>query len=192
MINPMKWVEHQIKNHWTLFSLALMVLTAVWIAGTALFTQPTIERQDQQPRPGFYAPDFELLTPQGDAIRLQDLRGRPVILNLWTSWCPRCKTEMVSLEKLHRQFQADGLVVLAVNMTYQDNVQSAIQFLDDHDLTFPVVMDVDGWVGQRYQVRALPTTFFIDRSGRIHSLELGGPLPEALLQAKAIQLLEDE
>ncbi|HSV85511.1 MAG TPA: TlpA disulfide reductase family protein [Levilinea sp.] len=188
----MKWIECQLQQRWTIVSLALLVFTAFWTAGTALLAQPIIEDEAQEPRPGFYAPDFELLTPQGNPVRLSDLRGRPVILNLWASWCPRCKAEMLMLENVHRQNEAEGLVVLAVNLTYQDSAQSAIQFLNENGLTFPVLMDVDGVVGRRYQVRALPTTFFIDRSGRIHSLELGGPLPEAYLQAKAVLLLEDE
>jgi cytochrome c biogenesis protein CcmG, thiol:disulfide interchange protein DsbE len=113
-----------------------------------------------------------------------------VILNLWASWCPPCKAEMPALENVHRQYERDGLVVLGVNMTYQDSASRAVQFLLEEGLTFPVVMDTDGSVGRRYQMRALPTTFFIARDGMIHSLEVGGPLPEAMLRAKAIELLE--
>jgi cytochrome c biogenesis protein CcmG, thiol:disulfide interchange protein DsbE len=186
----MKRVYGQLRRHWTIFSVVVLVLAAGWTAGTAVFAAPEIQDQAQEPRPGFYAPDFELLSPNGDALRLSDLRGKPVILNLWASWCPPCKAEMPALENVHQDYEASGLVVLGVNMTYQDSAASAIQFLANEGLTFPVVMDVDGSVGRRYQMRALPTTFFIERSGIIHSMEVGGPLPEALLRAKAIELLE--
>jgi cytochrome c biogenesis protein CcmG, thiol:disulfide interchange protein DsbE len=188
-INRMGSIEKLLTRHWTVFSAIMLAFFAVWTAGTAAIARPVIKDEAQEPRPGFFAPDFELLTPEGSSIRLSDLRGRPVILNLWASWCPPCKAEMPALENVHQQYEVDGLVVLGVNMTYQDSAQSAIQFLSDGGLTFPVVMDTDGSVGRRYQMRALPTTFFIDRNGKIHSLEIGGPLPEALLRSKAILLL---
>jgi cytochrome c biogenesis protein CcmG, thiol:disulfide interchange protein DsbE len=183
-------IRKQLHQNWSLFSIVVLTLAAAWTAGTATFARPDIQDEAQEPRPGFLAPDFELMSPDGNPLRLSDLRGRPVILNLWASWCPPCKAEMPALENVHRQYEGDGLVVLGVNMTYQDSVQDAVQFLADEGLTFPIVMDVDGSVGRRYQMRALPTTFFIDRSGVIHSLEVGGPLPEALLRSKAIELLE--
>jgi cytochrome c biogenesis protein CcmG, thiol:disulfide interchange protein DsbE len=189
-INDMGLIERFLKRYWTVFSLVVLALAAGWTAGTAAFAKPELQDEAQEPRPGFFAPDFELLTPDGNPIRLSDLRGQAVILNLWASWCPPCKAEMPALQNVHEQYAADGLVVLGVNMTYQDSALSAVQFLEDGRLTFPVVMDVDGSVGRRYQMRALPTTFFIERSGRIHSLEVGEPLPEALLRSKAIELLE--
>jgi cytochrome c biogenesis protein CcmG, thiol:disulfide interchange protein DsbE len=191
-INDMGLIERFLKRYWTVFSLVVLALAAGWTAGTAAFAKPELQDEAQEPRPGFFAPDFELLTPDGNPIRLSDLRGQAVILNLWASWCPPCKAEMPALQNVHEQYAADGLVVLGVNMTYQDSAVSAVQFLEDGGLTFPVVMDVDGSVGRRYLMRALPTTFFIERSGRIHSLEVGGPLPEALLRSKAILLLEDD
>jgi cytochrome c biogenesis protein CcmG, thiol:disulfide interchange protein DsbE len=186
----MNLLAKKLERNWNLFSLVVLVLAAAWTAGTAVWSAPQVQDEAQQPRPGFYAPDFELLSPEGDVVRLSDLRGQPVILNLWASWCPPCKAEMPALENVHRHYGADGLVVLGVNMTYQDSASRALQFLEEEGLTFPVVMDTDGSVGRRYQMRALPTTFFIARDGRIHSLEVGGPLPEALLRAKAIELLE--
>jgi cytochrome c biogenesis protein CcmG, thiol:disulfide interchange protein DsbE len=186
----MEAILRRLNQHWSIFSSVMLVLAAGWIVGTAVFAAPDIQDEAQEPRPGFYAPDFELLSPQGDVIRLSDLRGQPVILNLWASWCPPCKAEMPALQNVQQGYLDAGLVVLGVNMTYQDSAESAIQFLEDEGLTFPIAMDIDGSVGRRYQMRALPTTFFIDRNGIIHSLEVGGPLPEALLRAKAIELLE--
>jgi cytochrome c biogenesis protein CcmG, thiol:disulfide interchange protein DsbE len=186
----MEAILRRLNQHWSIFSAVVLVLTAGWIAGTTVFAAPDMQDEAQEPRPGFYAPDFELLSPQGDVVRLSELRGRPVILNLWASWCPPCKAEMPALQNVHLDYLDAGLVVLGVNMTYQDSAASALQFLEDEGLTFPVAMDTDGSVGRRYQMRALPTTFFIDRNGIIDSLEVGGPLPEALLRAKAIELLE--
>jgi cytochrome c biogenesis protein CcmG, thiol:disulfide interchange protein DsbE len=186
----MNLLGKKLKQNWNLFSLVVLMMAVTWTAGTAVWAIPDIQDEAQQPRPGFYAPDFELLSPEGIPVRLSDLRGQPVILNLWASWCPPCKAEMPALENVHRQYERDGLVVLGVNMTYQDSASRAVQFLLEEGLTFPVVMDTDGSVGRRYQMRALPTTFFIARDGMIHSLEVGGPLPEAMLRAKAIELLE--
>ena len=182
-------IKKRLQQNWMIFSIIVLALAAAWTVVTAVFARPEIQDEAQQPKPGFLAPDFELMSPDGNLLRLSDLRGQPVILNLWASWCPPCKAEMPALENVHRQYEEDGLVVLGVNMTYQDRVSDVVQFLADEGLTFPIVMDMDGSVGRRYQMRALPTTFFIDRSGMIHSMEVSGPLPEALLRSKAIELL---
>ncbi|RME49281.1 MAG: TlpA family protein disulfide reductase [Chloroflexi bacterium] len=141
------------------------------------------------PRPGFLAPDFTLETLDGGRITLSQLRGKVVMVNLWASWCPPCRKEMPAIEKVYRQNRERGLEVLAVNTTYQDSLKGVTQFVQEYDLSFPILLDRDGSVGRRYLLRALPTTFFIDRQGYIRSVVPGGPMSESLIQSKIEDLL---
>jgi peroxiredoxin len=97
---------------------------------------------------------------------------------------------MPAIQKVYEQYQEKGLVVLGVNATNQDNPQNAIQFAEEMGLTFPVLFDKDGNVSQRYLLNALPTTFFIDGSGTIQEVVVGGPMAEALLKIRVEQLIE--
>jgi peroxiredoxin len=99
---------------------------------------------------------------------------------------------MPALQNVHDTYQDHGLVVLAINATNQDNLQSAIDFTQNLNLTFPILLDVTGMVSNLYQLRSLPTTFFIDESGIIQEIVIGGPMAEALLRVRADRLLDGE
>ena len=113
-----------------------------------------------------------------------------MIVNFWASWCPPCRAEMPSLQAVYEDRLPQGdLMVIAIDFLPEDHVGSVAQFIDEFDLTFPVVFDVDGSVKERYGVRGLPATFFIDRNGIVRSLArepaFGQILPEGIAAADA-------
>ncbi|HEY47716.1 MAG TPA: TlpA family protein disulfide reductase [Anaerolineae bacterium] len=144
------------------------------------------------PREGFLAPDFTLDLIGGGQVTLSELRGDVVLINLWTSWCPPCRSEMPAIQQVYEANRERGLKILAVNMTYQDSESAAVEFTRDHGLTFPVLLDRTGAVGYKYQLRSLPTTFFVDRQGVIQQVILGGPMSEVTLQTALETLLSEE
>jgi len=179
------------RDRW--YPLVLLVLLAgsAWTAASAVPAAEVTAGRIPSPRAGFLAPDFHVGTLQGEVLTLSDLRGGPVILNFWATWCPPCRAEMPALERVHRQHKAAGLAIVAVNATSQDSVSAATGFLEALGLTFPVGMDPTGEVQRLYQVRALPTTFFVDRRGEIREVVIGGPLAEAHLQAMVTELMAE-
>src|SRR5512139_2733154 len=99
---------------------ALLALGFAWIFVSADRSGTSTAGKIPAPQQGFLAPDFELKTSGGETIRLSDLRGQAVLVNLWATWCPPCRAEMQSIEKVYREYRDEGFTVLAVNMTYQD------------------------------------------------------------------------
>jgi peroxiredoxin len=97
---------------------------------------------------------------------------------------------MPAIQNVYDEFRDQGFEVLAVNSTHQDNLGDAITFAQIHKLSFPILLDRDGSVGDLFEIRSLPTTFFVDRQGTIQEVVIGGPMAEALLQIRAEQLLE--
>ena len=127
----------------------------------------------------------------GGQTTLSDLRGQIVLVNLWASWCLPCRAEMPAIERVYRSYKDLGLEVLAVNATNQDSVDAARAFVQERGLTFPVLLDRTGSVSAAYNLRGLPSSFFIDRQGVIRSVVIGGPMNEALIQSKVESLLKE-
>ncbi|ASS75075.1 hypothetical protein CIG75_08845 [Tumebacillus algifaecis] len=137
---------------------------------------------------GHTAPDFTLETLDGKEVSLSDYRGKVVMINVWASWCEPCRNEMPAIEKAYETYQDQGLVVLGVNLKEK---RVPIQgFADTYDLTFPILLDVEGHVGMDlYKVKPIPTTFFVDRDGVLrHRAEL--PMSFSYIESIAKPLLE--
>jgi cytochrome c biogenesis protein CcmG/thiol:disulfide interchange protein DsbE len=113
---------------------------------------------------GDEAPDFELNTLDGETIRLSDLRGTPVVLNFWASWCTPCRAEFPLLRNAHRS--ADGEFAV-VGVDTGDIRGDGRQFARDQRADWPNGFDVDGAVARSYGVIGLPQTFFIRADGTI-------------------------
>lgn len=142
-------------------------------------------------REGFSAPDFTLDLLGGGQVTLSNLRGKVVMVNLWASWCPPCRAEMPAIETMYQAYKDKGLEVLAINTTYQDGEAEAAAFAQNYGLTFPIPLDRTGAVSNRYLLRALPSTFFVDRQGVIRSVVIGGPMSAAVIQSKVEELLQE-
>jgi peroxiredoxin len=181
----------RISDHWTRFSLAILAISAGWMAWTSIFAPATTGGRTPAPQQGFLAPDFELATLQGEKISLGQFAGRPVLVNIWASWCPPCKAEMPDMQRIHAEYEALGLVILAVNATNQDSPRAAADFATQQGLTFPILMDTDGSVTRKYAVQALPSSFFIGRDGTIRRVMIGGPMSAAFLRAEVESLLQE-
>jgi peroxiredoxin len=110
------------------------------------------------------APAFTLKDEKGENISLADYKGRVVLLNFWATWCVPCRTEMPDMVKLYDKFKDRGFVILAVDQ--QEDAQRVAKFKAELGINFPTAVDETGRVGLRYGVRALPTTYVIDRLGR--------------------------
>ncbi len=178
-------------RRWTTVMIAILILSVGWtFASRAPSAATTGGAPPPNPREGFSAPDFTLDLLDGGQLRLSDLRGQSVVINFWASWCPPCRAEMPAIEKVYQAYKDRGLVVLAVNTTFQDNEAAAAAFVREFGLTFLIPLDRDGSVSQRYQLRGLPSTFFVDRNGIIRSVVIGGPMSEALIQSKVEELLK--
>ena len=168
----------------------ILLLGLVWILLSADKNAASFAGTTAAPQVGFLAPDFSLPTPDGESIRLSDLRGQAVLVNLWAIWCPPCRAEMPAIEKIYNEYKDDGLVVLAVNMTYQDDASEILPFVQEHGLTFPILLDESAIVGRAYQLRSLPSSFFITREGIINEVVIGGPMAEALLRTRVEEILK--
>lgn len=139
---------------------------------------PQIEAPQTEAPQSEAAPEFSLQTLDGRTVRLSDYRGQVVLLNTWATWCPPCRDEMPDLEAYYRQHQVDDFVVLAVNS--QESAGTVAAFLEEHDFTFPVLMDPGGVVMRDYDVLGLPTSFFIDREGVVRGVWTGKLSPARL------------
>lgn len=118
------------------------------------------------PQTGFMAPDFTFPDIYGTEVTLSHLRGKVVFLNIWATWCGPCRIEMPAMEKLSRKFKNEKLVILAVSIDQQG--ESVVKpFVQELGLTFPILFSPDGSIQRIYMVNALPSSFIIDKTGRI-------------------------
>ena len=116
--------------------------------------------------------DFKLKDLNGKEVSLSDYKGKKVFLNFWASWCPPCKAEMPDIEKLYGETKDSDLVILAVNVGESKN--TAKSFIDDNKYSFPVLLDSDQNVTNQYNIKGIPTSFFIDKEGNVVSSKVGG------------------
>lgn len=130
---------------------------------------------------GSTAPDYEAVDLDGSAVRISDLRGEVVLLNVWATWCPPCKEEMPSMQRLHNDLGPGGLRIIAVSVDADLGIMDRVgnrggdvdAFTRELGLTFPIWRDPAGGIRQAYWVRALPETFAINREGEIVKKWLG-------------------
>ena len=165
----------------------LAIVGAVWLLEDYLASEDdnleaatgvVVEGGGVTPRVGEVGPDFTLEGLDGRPISLSGFRGRPVLINFWASWCPPCRGEMPDLEELQREYADAGLVVLAVNL--REEPAAAQRYAETLGLTFPIALDRSARVAARYNVSALPTSYFVGPDGVIRDLNVGALTGRAL------------
>lgn len=137
------------------------------------------------PRPA--APDFALQDLDGKTQRLSTYKGKVVLVNFWASWCPPCRREMPSMERLYQKLKAEPFQILAVNQNESFDLVFVFTGQLDPAPTFPLLLDEIGKVPPQWRVQGLPTSFVVDKQGRIAYRALGGrefdhPELEALIR----------
>lgn len=132
---------------------------------------------------GDKAPDFELVDTEGNVHRLSDFKGQGVFLNFWGTWCPPCKKEMPYIEDQYKEFSKKGVHVMSVNIA--ESKLKVDSFREQYGLTFPVVIDKTRDVRDLYNVVPLPTTFLIDKDGKIVKI-----IKQEMSEEEIISLME--
>lgn len=138
---------------------------------------------------GSLAPTIELQTLDGESVSLEQYRGQVVLLNFWATWCPPCRIEMPGFQRVYEDRRDEGFVVLGIS-TDRAGTRVVREFLGDRGITFPVAM-ATGTVAQDFGgINALPTSFLIDREGRIRR-EVKGIFAEPALRLAVGHLLDE-
>lgn len=123
------------------------------------------------PSQGALAPDFSLFNLDGEQITLSELRGRPVMINLWATWCAPCRIEMPHIQDRFERYAGEGFLVLAVD--FDEPAGIVADFRDELGLTFDILLDPGAEVQELYRNRNYPSTFFIDENGVIQVQHIG-------------------
>ncbi|MFL5732886.1 MAG: TlpA family protein disulfide reductase [Chloroflexia bacterium] len=128
----------------------------------------------EAPKVGALAPDFELANVSNNTpLKLSSLRGKPTLVNFWGTWCPPCRAEMPELEKLYQTYK-DKVNFIGVSMGPRDEPAGVDQFVKLNKYSWTFIHDADSSVSINYQVSGIPSTFFIDKSGVIRQIHVGG------------------
>jgi len=159
--------------------LVLILVSGLAVAGcssspTPVPVQPSPAPTPVQPSPADnLAPDFQLQGIDEQTVSLSSLRGRPVMLNFWATWCGPCRAEMPFIQAVFEgeEWTQQGLVILAINVG--ETSSKAKKFMEDNGLSFHVLLDTDTSVAKDYNIRGIPTTFFIDKNGIIKDKQVG-------------------
>ncbi|MBM7717590.1 peroxiredoxin [Bacillus thermophilus] len=135
---------------------------------------------------GEVPPDFELSSLNGEKKRLSDYKGKKVILNFWATWCPPCKAEMPHMQQYYEtKANSQNVEIIAVNLTYAERVSNkrskVEEFKNEYKLTFPILLDEEGDVGNTYQTITIPTTYMIDTNGIIRK-KIIGPMDQEMME----------
>ena len=162
----------------TRFYAALMMGAGLIVIGIALFMllyTPAASPDDLSAVPAkvdFAAPKLNLEDLSGKPVSLDDYLGSVVLVNLWATWCPPCREEMPSLQAFYEKYKADGFVLVAIN---QEEPRELVDpFVKEFELTFPVWLDLDYLAEREFKTESLPSSFVIDRTGRVRLMWFGG------------------
>lgn len=179
---------------------------AGWLIGFAVFFTVGLivllglglMRNGAAPLANGSAPAFEIKSFEGQTYRLADLRGRPVVINFWASWCKECRDEAAFLEATWKQYREQGLIVIGVD--YVDTEPEAKAYLAQFGITYPNGADLQTRISQAYHITGVPETYFITRDGKLlEGLDSKGraygnwigPIPEASLSERVLRLLQN-
>lgn len=172
-------------------------MIALWVAVIAILAVLAwglINTNATRPEVGQVAPNFDVEFFDGyewetrSVANLSDMRGRPVVLNFWASWCVECRYETDVLEQAWEQYKDDGAVFLGV--AYADVEPNSIAYMKEFGVTFPHAPDLGTDISQQYEITGVPETFFIDKDGVIRHVQIG-PLNQQMMDDLMPQLLAD-
>ena len=150
--------------------LVLVLIPAAAFIG--LLAYGLIQSAPSKVTPGTKVPAFELPSLLGDGtVTSEELRGSPVVVNFWASWCVPCRQEAALFERVYRDYSDEGVIFLGVNI--KDSDVGAIEFVDEYQISYPTVRDVDEDFARTLGVTGVPETFFIDARGRFVSTASG-------------------
>jgi len=137
---------------------------------------------------GNTAPDFQLTDLAGRNVTLSSLRGKPVVLNFWATWCGPCKAEMPFLQQVYNERKGTDIIILTIDLG--ESLSKVQGFLTDNKLTLPVLLDTTQTTAKQYGISAIPTTFFIDGNGIIQNRRIGSFSNKAQIDAEINNLLQ--
>ncbi len=159
-------------KRWAGQVVVLGLLCGLPVAGVAAELPPLSHSLTKlTPKP---APALKLSDMRGAAHDLSQLKGRVVLINFWATWCPPCRREMPSMERLTQQLKGEAFSVLAVNVGESVNDIELFTSQLDADLSFPILLDRSSQSMQSWKISGLPTTYLVDKKGRVVAGAIGG------------------
>lgn len=162
----------------------IQTTTTQTVTTTTTTTTPTLVTGN---RIGNQAINFQLEDLNGRTVSLSEIRGNPVILNFWATWCGPCRSEMPLLQQIHETWKDRGLILLEIDI--QESAAAVQKFMIDNNLTLTTLLDNDGRVTNLYGISAIPTTFFIDKDGIIRQIVRGAFPNKELIESQLSKII---
>jgi len=179
-------------NHWLMPLLGILIVVSVILASVYSASHhsdggPVTGGADVAPLIGRQAPDFKLAALDGRTVRLSSLQGKPVLINMWATWCAYCVEEMPALQEAYRRYRDKDLAILAINIDDGEDIKHIRRFASKLGLSFTILPQGEA-VAIAYQVQPLPTSFFVDRQGVIREVAFGA-MNHGMLEQKLAAIL---
>lgn len=167
-----------------LVGLGIILAGAVWTANRPVSPAQEVKSSKQTigtaPLTGYRIPLFSLPSfPDNKPISLANYQGKPILINVWASWCPPCQAETPDLVKAYAKY-GNKVQFVGVNLTSQDSLPDVTAFIAKYGIKYPIALDTKGTVAQQYQTQAIPTSFFVNRQGVIVERYVGAMTPQVL------------
>jgi len=166
-----------LRNILATIAVGIAIVSLIWFfdrpgaAGSSQVITLTAAASGPAPRVGEPVPDFRIRLLDGEYLQLSDLRGQPVWINFWATWCPPCRAETPDIQEVYEKYKDDGLVVIAVSIGEDPCTVRAYQ--ERTGTTFPMGVDGDTSIAAMYRIVGIPTHFFVDGDGILREWRIG-------------------